>query len=79
MTAEEVKQARLLLGLTLDEFASIHNEIRVVIGDKDFAAPADKLAASFPNASMVTLKNTDHFATTEAFSFIDVLLDFLSA
>ena len=61
-----------------EELVSIQNEIRVVIGDKDFAAPADKLAASFPNASLVTLKNTDHFATTEAFSFIDVLLDFLA-
>lgn len=57
--------------------ASITNEILVVIGDKDFTAPADKLASAFPNAKITVLRNTDHFATTDSFSFIDALLDFL--
>lgn len=56
----------------------IPNDIRIVVGDKDFVLPADKLAQAFPNAQLVTLKNTDHFGTTDAFSFIDVLLDFLA-
>jgi len=58
--------------------SSITNEILVVIGDKDFTAPAEKLAAAFPNAKLTILRNTDHFATTDSFSFIDALLDFLA-
>ena len=58
--------------------SSIKNEILIVIGDKDFTAPADKLAAAFPNAKLTILRNTDHFATTDSFSFIDALLDFLA-
>ena len=58
--------------------SSITNEILVVIGDKDFTAPAEKLAAAFPNAKLTILRNTDHFATTDSFSFIEALLDFLA-
>ncbi|MGA0863851.1 MAG: alpha/beta fold hydrolase [Ilumatobacteraceae bacterium] len=59
--------------------ARIDNRVRVVIGDGDFAAPADRLAGAFPNADLVVLRNTDHFATPESFSFIDTLLDFFGA
>ena len=62
-----------------DQLSMVTNQILIVIGDSDFAGPATRLAAAFPNAKLTVLKNTDHFATTEAFSFIDVLLDFLSA
>ena len=58
--------------------SNITNEILIVIGDKDFTAPADRLATAFPNAKLTTLRNTDHFATTDSFSFIDALLDFLA-
>ena len=57
----------------------IANPVRVVIGDNDFAAPADRLAAAFPNGDLVVLRNTDHFATPESFSFIDAMLDFFGA
>ena len=56
--------------------SSITNPVRVVIGDKDFAAPAERLAAAFPNGELVVLRNTDHFATPESFKFIDALLEF---
>lgn len=56
--------------------AAIANPVRVVIGEKDFAAPAERLAAAFPNGDLVVLKNTDHFATPESFAFIDALLEF---
>ena len=56
--------------------AGIDNEVLVVIGDNDFTWPADRLASAFPNGRLVVLKNTDHFATTESFAFIDALLDF---
>ncbi len=56
----------------------ITNEVLVVIGDKDFTFPAEKLAAAFPNGRLVVLKNTDHFATPESFPFIDQILDFFA-
>jgi pimeloyl-ACP methyl ester carboxylesterase len=65
--------------VTEKELSTITNEILVVIGDADFAGPATRLAAAFPNAKLTVLKNTDHFATPETFSFIDAILDFLAA
>lgn len=59
------------------ELGSVTNEVLVVIGDNDFAAPAERLASSFPNGRLVVLRNTDHFATPESFKFIDAVLGFL--
>ncbi|MFM8625557.1 MAG: alpha/beta fold hydrolase [Actinomycetota bacterium] len=56
--------------------SAITNPVRVVIGEKDFAAPAERLAGALPNGDLVVLRNTDHFATPESFSFIDALLEF---
>ena len=51
----------------------------VVIGDRDFAGPGEPLAEALPNATLRTLRNVDHFATPEAFGFIDATLQFLDA
>jgi pimeloyl-ACP methyl ester carboxylesterase len=51
----------------------------VVIGDRDFAGPGEPLADALPNATLRTLRNVDHFATPEAFGFIDAALGFLDA
>ena len=51
----------------------------VAIGDKDFAGPGDPLVDALPNATLKVLRNVDHFATPEAFSFIDATLEFLDA
>lgn len=64
--------------LTPEQLGAIDNEVLVVIGDQDFTYPAERLASSFPNGRLVVLKNTDHFATTESFAFIDALLEFLA-
>jgi pimeloyl-ACP methyl ester carboxylesterase len=53
--------------------------VLVVIGDRDFAGPADALAGALPDARLVVLRNTDHFATPESFGFIDAVLEFLEA
>jgi pimeloyl-ACP methyl ester carboxylesterase len=58
--------------------SEITNEVLVVIGDKDFTFPAEKLAGAFPNGRLVVLKNTDHFATPDSFAFIDQILDFFA-
>ena len=62
-----------------DDLARITCPVLVVIGDKDFAGPADRLAASLPDAKLVTLRNTEHFGTPRSFAFIDAALDFLGA
>jgi pimeloyl-ACP methyl ester carboxylesterase len=64
--------------VTEAELTSLSHDVLVVIGDKDFTFPADRLAAAFANGKLSILKNTDHFATTESFSFIDELLEFLA-
>jgi pimeloyl-ACP methyl ester carboxylesterase len=64
---------------TDDELSHVTCPTLVAIGDKDFAGPGDRLAAALPNAELVTLKKVDHFATPEAFSFIDAALEFLDA
>lgn len=65
--------------ITADDFSRATCEILVVIGDKDFAGPGEPLVEALPNARLVTLRNVDHFATPEAFSFIDAALEFLGA
>lgn len=64
--------------ITESELKKVENDVLVVIGDKDFTWPADKLAHSFPNGRLAVLKNTDHFATTDSFSFIDQILEFMA-
>ena len=51
----------------------------VVIGDRDFAGPGQPLVDALPDATLRTLRNVDHFATPEAFGFIDAALTFLDA
>jgi pimeloyl-ACP methyl ester carboxylesterase len=51
----------------------------VVIGDRDFGGPGEALAEALPNGSLRVLRNVDHFATPEAFGFIDATLRFLDA
>jgi len=53
--------------------------ILVVLGDQDFAGPADPLMAALPDAKLVTLRGVDHFATPKSFDFIDAGLEFLGA
>ena len=59
--------------------ASVTCPVLVVIGDRDFAGPADQLVEALPDAKLVTLRNVDHFATPESFGFIDATLEFLGA
>jgi pimeloyl-ACP methyl ester carboxylesterase len=64
--------------LTPADLAAVTCPTLVVLGDADFAGPADPLVDALPDARLVTLARTDHFATPKSFRFIDAALDFLS-
>ena len=64
---------------TPEELAAVTCPTLVAIGDLDFAGPGDRLAAALPNSRLATLRKVDHFATPEAFAFIDAALEFLDA
>ncbi len=61
------------------KLAGITCPVLVVLGDQDFAAPAEPLVDAFPDARLVTLKGVDHFATPKDFKFLDAALEFLGA
>ena len=65
--------------ITATDCAAVSCPVLVVVGDQDFAHPGDELAAAFPNGRCETLRNVDHFATTESFGFFDAALEFLDA
>ena len=50
--------------LTTDDLARVSTPTLVIIGDKDFAGPAEPLVEALPNATLVTLKGVDHFRAT---------------
>lgn len=61
------------------ELAAIELPVLVVLGDRDFAGPPDRLVEALPQATLVTLRGVDHFATPKDFGFVDAALDFLDA
>lgn len=65
--------------LTKEMLGAITGPVLVVLGDRDFAGPADPLVDALPDARLVTLRGVDHFATPKEFAFIDAALDFLDA
>jgi pimeloyl-ACP methyl ester carboxylesterase len=52
--------------------------VLLVLGERDFVAPADRLRNALPNATLVTLPKIDHFATTSDFGCIAAVTRFLS-
>ena len=62
---------------TPEQIQKVSNEVLVVIGDHDSAGPSDMLATSFPSGKLKVIRNVDHFATTDAFAFIDAMLEFI--
>ncbi len=65
--------------ITDEGLARIVGPVLIVIGDRDFAGPADPLAERLSDARVVVLRNVDHFATPKDFGFLDAGLDFLGA
>lgn len=59
------------------DLACLHRPVLVVLGDRDPAGPADPLVDALPDATLVTLRGVDHFATPKDPRFLDAALRFL--
>jgi pimeloyl-ACP methyl ester carboxylesterase len=63
--------------LTEDDLARVACPVLVVIGDRDFSGPADRLVGALPDAELVTLRNVDHFSAPRDFNCINRSLGFI--
>ncbi len=63
--------------ITEEEVSRVKMPVLVVLGDRDFVGPADRLMAALPEARLVTLAGADHFGTPKDFRFIDAVVEFL--
>lgn len=64
--------------LTPELLGRVTNPVLVVLGDRDFAGPADPLLDALPDARLQVLRNVEHFATPKDLGFIDATLRFLA-
>jgi pimeloyl-ACP methyl ester carboxylesterase len=65
------------LPLTEDELSNVRVPVLVVLGDRDFVGPADRLLKALPDARLTSLAGADHFGTPKDFRFVDAALGFL--
>jgi pimeloyl-ACP methyl ester carboxylesterase len=65
--------------LSAELLADVQVPVLVVLGDQDYAGPAEPLVDALPEASLVVLEGVDHLATPMNFGFIDAALEFLGA
>ena len=65
--------------LTPEVLSAVRVPVLVVLGDQDFAGPAEPLVEALPDATLVVLDGVDHLATPMHFGFIDAGLGFLGA
>lgn len=63
--------------VTEEEVSKVRCPVLVVLGDRDWVGPADRLMAALPSATLVTLAGVDHFATPSDFGAIDATIKFL--
>jgi pimeloyl-ACP methyl ester carboxylesterase len=60
------------------DFDRVSADVLVVLGEDDFAGPADPLLEALgPRARLVSLPRVDHFATPKSMGFLDAGLAFL--
>jgi pimeloyl-ACP methyl ester carboxylesterase len=65
--------------LAATDLGRVTAPVLVVLGDQDFAGPADPLVDALPDATLRTLRGVDHFSTPKDFGFVDAALEFLDA
>ncbi len=59
------------------DLARVSCPVLVVIGERDFASPADTLVAALPQGRLEVLRGTDHFGVTSDYRCIGAVLEFL--
>ena len=64
--------------LTPADLQTITCPTLVILGDQDFAGPAEPLAEALPNSELLILPGVDHFATPKQFSCIDAAVNWLN-
>jgi len=65
--------------VTAELLANVTVPTLVVLGERDFVAPADPLLDALPDPSFKQLRGVDHFSTPKDFGFLDAALEFLGA
>jgi pimeloyl-ACP methyl ester carboxylesterase len=60
-----------------EQLSAVQLPVLLVLGDRDFAGPADKLLAALPEGRLVSLAGADHFGTPKDFRFVDASVEFL--
>ncbi len=65
--------------LDADLLSRITSPVLFVIGDQDFAAPAEPLAELIDDSTVLTLRGVDHHGLPKAFPFLEKGLDFIGA
>lgn len=65
--------------LTPEDVSQLTMPVLVLLGDKDFAGPADPLVDALPNATFSELKRCDHFATPRSMQCLEEALAFVDA
>jgi pimeloyl-ACP methyl ester carboxylesterase len=63
--------------ITDEVLAAVKVPTHVIIGDRDFAGPADTLVEKLPDATLTVLPGIDHFQAPRDFRCIDAALRFL--
>jgi pimeloyl-ACP methyl ester carboxylesterase len=66
------------LAIAVADLAAVDVPVLLVLGDRDFARPADQLLSALPDARLVTLRGVDHFGTPSNFGCIDAVTTFLA-
>ena len=64
---------------TAEQLAPVTMPVLVLLGDNDFAGPADPLIEALADARFAELRRCDHFATPRSMQCIDEALGFLDA
>lgn len=65
--------------LTAEQLAPVTMPVLVLLGDNDFAGPADPLVDALSDVRFSELKRCDHFATPRSMQCIDEALAFVDA
>jgi pimeloyl-ACP methyl ester carboxylesterase len=63
--------------ITEEDLSRLRCPVLIVLGERDWVGPAERLMAALGSATLVTLSGVDHFATPSDFGAIDATIKFL--